>query len=691
LESLANEIIELNSRAAKKWLAERTPNYPAFDEGPAIFGTLIEQEEEFAYSPDVEYGTVDSSLDGHKALFIEQHEFQCRVIKSWFADLRVNPTVDSAPIDTNRFLVEILEGHNLDVVLSETGAFVEMDRSHLRAVFGIAGATISSSAALVHGRAINDAFVKRDIFRMSEEGLLEIDALQVAQHAIFSSDRVRCSMNEGAGLAFEYEAPRYLEASWRSEFSSLTALLAPVAGILELYGGRVNVGYDQEIEVVRVSLALPIHESFIAAPKHELQRQVDRHNSFHLCHKEPDMERIEFPRQVVLDTGQTKTYIVSAAGAALLTDVARNQLRAVLSRADEYIRLLPELDVLSLNASGMAQDIKEKFESAQFDISMSGYRGERDAPPPRYRFVHEPFAWERAKATQQDFSPQEVKPRDTAFCLVDFTPQTFLEQRVYDVIGKLREQVEIVQLPCAHEQENEYMGGEDHENQVVVSMLEALEGAISDLGAGAHSERFKLQVIPCHDLFITDIGTHDTAFSLSVLNAQGDVVLTGEFSRASQKWKVKPVQHEQNEQITSLVELALERIPDDKLCFQSLSKELADLRLTLPEELIFKLIDAKMGISANELLCAPSVRSVMQQALENTDTVVTEGAGVFELSIDSPTVDRMAYGNIFSLFGDNPKEVTVFSVAKRLYEDGYQFFQPNQIFLQQYEREQWDA
>lgn len=140
---------------------------------------------------------------------------------SWFSDLTVNPTVDSSPIDTNRFLVETLEGHNLDVVLSETGAFVEMDRSHLRAVFGIAGAAISSSAALVHGRAINDAFVKRDIFRMSEEELLDIDALQVAQHAIFSSDRVRCSMNEGAGLAFEYEAPTYLRLVGDLSFQAL--------------------------------------------------------------------------------------------------------------------------------------------------------------------------------------------------------------------------------------------------------------------------------------------------------------------------------------------------------------------------------------------------------------------------------------------------------------------------------------
>jgi hypothetical protein len=676
-ESAVDRIYELDTQVVEDWRACHDTYSAAH--------VIPPEEEDVDGEPDIFfdlYNPVDNArlfIDGHRDLY------DC--IKKGLHEYQFDPELKTQPTNSNELLLELALGCAVDPEFSDSPSLIEMNPDHLRFICTLISRELVHVGDAVHQNVIRDSFASNAFCELSEDQLSITDALPRVEHSFFGSKRVKAYTASGDTFVLEYAAPSCLQRDWKDALHDLHQRLTLATDIVDLYFGSVDTQLAADEEVVRVALTLPMITEQGSDTKALCEAEMNKRSLFHSWDDEPAMTSVEFSREVRQESGDIKIYTVDTAGAALLSEEARTTLRHSLAQADQYMRIIPELDTVTLDATGTAQSITESFKTGDIRILLTGDTQKNRPIHRSYSFVHGAFSWEDQAETPAQPIPSEP---DLSYRGIAFTPSTFSDDFVQKKIADLHQRADLLQIPCEHDQEMDYVCGAAQTNLMIRGMLTDLVRVLDELQASEEHSRLKIQVIQCSNLLIAEIGTTDTLYKLNVFDERAQLIARGEFSRQKQNWKIRLVNLHEEAKVAALVAQVIEGIIQESIGLRTLNVAFHKAGIELPEELAMSLLEALRGDSHHEYLPPASPRQVIENFLKDIHTTIQIDENKVVISKEQEIAPiTSSYGVIVDFSGLNPQEVANYQVAKKLYEDpNYDSFQPNRIFLVRYRNEQ---
>lgn len=638
LEAVTRPLLELQRKAAERWL------------GTVYDGDRLSSPQKYQAAAD--------------------HERQCRELELWFGQFRVNPVVISRPIDGNRFVAELSVSPIIEAKLSDSGYFIHMDSSHLSAVCALVISALGRAASDVKHGALNDSLLITRIMDGTNTANIRNDAEGntiglAVRHVFFDDLLIRCGVTEGDLLKFEYDAPSCLHEIWDGQMAQLKTALAPVKSILSPYGGQMKVIHDSGHEIISVNLTLPmIKDQSASSEANLIEEYSDLWNS---RWKETfEQKKVWFQHKFKLNNDESKIIIVHLPGAGLLTPLAQKQLLKILKQAESYVSCIPSINSLHISAEGFAEHFTQACETGGVHINLECSEG----------------------------SPTEsisLRPKQR----LRFTDKFFFDRSIYNSIKSLSERATIIDLSCENKDERDYMGGEEHEQQLVKAMIAGLPEAVDAIAQQSNPQDLRVMVTARHGQLEVLFGSKDDVFSLEIRDSQDQLIGVGKFSRHYKTWKTRLLALDLNDRLTKIVKDILNESPPAELNSSKVLKLLSQKNVILSEKLVQDLISAAQGRQIDDsLFDVVSADAILEQALHNPYADINEVSGTIILSENTPDIPKKSYGTYFLKHVDGsslPQDVFSFVVAKRYYDRGNNDFEPNNNFRQKLKEEETDG
>jgi hypothetical protein len=516
------------------------------------------------------------------------------------------------------------------------------------------------------------------------------------EHFFFGTDEISVTVGPQGEIVFSVDLLSELHEEWQLRVEQLRSELKPVQMLAERYSGQFEFEIKGSGTVLELKLSLPFKGSgepgTVTNCEQDLQFYEGRRFKSGIAGTS-----IWLKREVTQGSGEVKSYFVEAQGGVLMSSAAAVALKQKLKIVDEMVAAVPELQKVTLSASGTEDDIRTAYEKGKYEISLSSKAQEFHKGPHKsgnyIRKIREPFIWE----TDPELASEEKGDNAAESCRevyrdlhLRFDVLTFEDVQLRELAVKACQRTPNISLPLEHDQERRISKPERYCQQLR-RMLTELDKVLEQVERNSQGP-LNVLVMPVIALRVAQVGTFDGIFQLEVADAQGRMVAKGKFSREYQNFRWKPIDVDQvqtaRERIMAVVD---ELSGDPKLSLRRLDRGMERAGITLPDRSMESLLDAMKGISHDRYFAAPSPQRVLQSMLEDPRMFLKlsdEELEVIELEVDPTRVSALAFGVIVSLDEDDPaEEIVNYEMAKNLYEKEYPFFMPNRHFMERYESE----
>jgi len=657
-----------------------------------------EDERLMLYVPEDPWAGVDEEDPRGEASAIKR---QYQRIASRFRGLVCNLNRKAAVVDLNGAVLDYLDNAKMstEVTFSEQTPCTRMNPDRLQFVLQRVGHLLADLYQEVVSEVRNELFSNNRLFVVPLDGYDASWEGRAMQAVFFLENKLGLSLRGDGVITFSYQIDDVLIDRWVNRAAKLQAELTACSAILDEVGGNLETKVDpnQSAAVVHIRLPYQVGSDSLSFDRC-LQKSQER-QTWNSQHYEPATLHLKVPRTVLLEDGQRRQYEIELSGAAFLSDQARDRTRSTLDKVDRFIREIPGLNYLRLWATGMATHIQRAFDSGTLSISVSG--GDTREGEASWRSYH--YIYERRFGETRDTvhaKPSRWFRENYNGNSVSFSAATFHNESIIELVLELAKRTQLLQLPVDHDQQRDLVT-ETEFTSLIKNYLRDLIRILDEVKERGNEQQLKSMVMPIIALSVADVGVSDELFSLRIYSGSNDLVVSGHFSRKNQRFAYKHVNAPDVKTLTDRVIPLMEKLVADKqISFRLFDQELQVASVDLPERLIMQLMESMHGISHHEHYLSSPASDVLKQYLnkptvsiriENEKISVTDEVDD-EVGVEDAEPQQLdSYGVITGLFGDNPEEVKYFANAKKLYEEGYQFFKPSDFFLEEYERLQRDA